>query len=371
MALGLRYRLSMVLFTLLWTGAYLMQKTAYNNHYYLLVLLSALMCLFPAHRAVSLDVKRNPTLAENSMYTYVKWLVVGQLWIVYTFAAIAKLYPDWLDLSFISGLMAPKAGFPLIGEMLQQRWVHVVIAWFGIAYDFLVVPLLLWRPTRKFAFAASIFFHLFNAISLHIGIFPFLSLALMAFFFEPESIRRTFFPNKPGPELPEKPAPKGARAIAWAIGLYLALQVALPLRHHFIEGDVLWTEEGHRMSWRMMLRTRQGDTRFRVVDRATGANEPVRLDDYLTPEQQEKVMAYPDFIWQFARHLKKKYAAEGKDVAVYARGRLRINRRPFYPFLDSSVDLASEPWDPYRHHRWILPPPPNWADPQPELPQAP
>ena len=173
------------------------------------------------------------------------------------------------------------------------------------------------------------------------------------------------------PELPEKPAPQGARAIAWAIGLYLALQVALPLRHHFIEGDVLWTEEGHRMSWRMMLRTRQGDTRFRVVDRATGANEPVRLDDYLTPEQQEKVMAYPDFIWQFAQHLKKKYAAEGKDVAVYARGRLRINRRPFFPFIDSSVDLASEPWDPYRHHRWILPPPPNWSEPQPELPQAP
>ena len=370
-ALGFRYRLSMVLFTLLWTGAYLLQKTAYNNHYYLLVLLSAMMCLFPAHRAVSLDVRRNPALATNTMYTYVKWLVVGQLWIVYTFAAIAKLYPDWLDLSFISGLMAPKASYPVIGEMLQQRWVHVVIAWFGIAYDFLVVPLLLWRPTRKFAFAASIFFHLFNAISLHIGIFPFLSLALMAFFFEPESIRRIFFPNKPAPELTQGPAPKGARAIAWGAGLYLALQLALPLRHHFIEGDVLWTEEGHRMSWRMMLRTRQGDLRFRAEDRKTGANEVIKLDDYLTPDQKQKVMAYPDFIWQFAQHLKKKYAAEGKDVAVYAQGRLRINNRPFYPFIDSTVDLASEPWDPYRHHRWILPPPENWSDPQPEMPQSP
>jgi len=369
-ALGYRYRISMVLFTLLWTGAYLMQKTAYNNHYYLLVLLSVMMCLFPAHRAISMDVKRKPALAQNSMYAYVKWLLVGQLWIVYTFAAIAKLYPDWLDLSFISGLMEPRAGFPVIGEMLQQRWVHITIAWFGIAYDFLVIPLLLWRPTRMFALVASLFFHLFNAISLHIGIFPFLSLALMVFFFEPETIRRRFFPNKPAPEQQAEGLPVGARAIGWAIVVYLVLQLALPLRHHCIEGDVLWTEEGHRMSWRMMLRTRQGNLGFRVEDSKTGANEVVRLDDYLTPEQKEKVMAYPDFTWQFAQHLKRKYASEGKEVAVFARGWLRINNRPFYPFIDPTVDLASEPWDPFRHHRWILAPPPEWSDPNPELPIA-
>lgn len=356
-ALGYRYRLSTISFTLLWTGAYLMQKTAYNNHYYLLVLLSAIMCLLPAHRALSLDARRKPQRAENGMYAYVKWLVVGQLWIVYTFAAIAKLYSDWLDLSFISQLMEPKAGYPLIGEVLQQPWAHRAIAWFGIGYDFLVIPLLLWRPTRLFAFGASVFFHLFNAIVLQVGIFPFLSLALMVFFFDPEGVRRRFFPKKP-PHIEQAPVrPAGATAITWALGIYALVQMALPLRHHFIAGDVLWTEEGHRLSWRMMLRTRQGDLRFRVEDVGTGFKEVVNLDHYLTPDQREKVMAYPDFTWQFAQRLKASYAARGHRVAVYAKGHLRINRRPYYPFIDPTVDLASEPWDPIGHHRWILDPP--------------
>ena len=85
-------------FTVLWTGVYLMQKASYNNHYYLLVLVSFMMCLFPAHRSYSLDSKLNPSIQSNSMYSYIKWIVVLQLIIVYTFASVAKLYGDWLDL---------------------------------------------------------------------------------------------------------------------------------------------------------------------------------------------------------------------------------------------------------------------------------
>ena len=50
---GYRYRWSMLLFALLWTGSYLMQKSAYNNHYYLLCLLSWLMVFLPGAKSVS------------------------------------------------------------------------------------------------------------------------------------------------------------------------------------------------------------------------------------------------------------------------------------------------------------------------------
>ncbi|MEJ2585509.1 MAG: HTTM domain-containing protein, partial [Robiginitalea sp.] len=174
--LGYRYRLSMIAFTLLWTGTYLMQKTAYNNHYYLLVLISAIMCFFPANRACSLDSRRQPEIRKDDMYALVKWVVVLQLFIVYTYAAIAKLYTDWLDFSFISQLMESRADYYLIGPILQQPWVHKAVGIFGIIFDFTVVPLLLYRPTRKWAFAASVFFHLFNSLVFQIGIFPYLSL---------------------------------------------------------------------------------------------------------------------------------------------------------------------------------------------------
>ncbi len=354
---GYRYRLSMVLFTLLWTGTYLMQKTAYNNHYYLLILISGIMCFLPAHRARSLDVKRHPETERHSMYGAVKWVVVLQLLIVYTYAAIAKLYADWLDFSFIELLMEAKADYPVIGPILQEPWIQRGIGIFGIAFDFLIVPLLLWKPTRKWAFAASVFFHLFNSVVFQIGIFPYLSLAFTVFFFEPETIRRRFFPSKPPVGDPAPAPPSNARPLL-ALGLlYFSLQLALPVRHHFIEGDVLWTEEGHRMSWRMMLRSRRGSIEFRVVDKATGKSETVQPGDYVTPRQRRKVLAYPDFIWQFAQYLKKSYAEQGRDVSVYASGNLRINRQPQAPFIDPDVDLAAEPWDHLRHHRWILPPP--------------
>ena len=356
-ALGYRYRLSMIAFTLLWTGAYLMQKTAYNNHYYLLVLLSAIMCFMPANRAYSLDVRRKPSIRKGSMFALVKWVVVAQLLIVYTYAAIAKLYTDWLDFSIIAQLMESRADYFLIGGLLQDPWVHKAIGIFGILFDFSVVPLLLYRPTRKWAFAASVFFHLFNSLVFQIGIFPYLSLAFTVFFYEPETIRRIFFKKKPIPGPGTVSRPRYAQILLVGLGIYFLVQLVLPIRHHFIQGDVLWTEEGHRMSWRMMLRSRSGNLKFRVVDKETGATEWIRLGDWLSDKQARKVQAYPDFIWQFAQRLKNHYREKGQDIAVYVSGMARVNRRHLAPLIDPETDLASVPWDPFRHHEWILPSP--------------
>jgi hypothetical protein len=361
-ALGYRYRLSMIAFTLLWTGSYLMQKTAYNNHYYLLVLISSIMCFLPAHRAYSLDSRKNPQIRKDDMPALIKWMIILQLFIVYTFAAIAKLYTDWLDFSFISQLMESRADYFLIGSFLQQPWVHRAVGVFGILFDFGVVPLLLFRSSRKWAFVASIFFHLFNSLVFQIGIFPYLSLAFTVFFYEPETIRRLFFPSKPLPGPLHIKKPEHAIVLLSFLSLYFCLQVALPLRHHFIQGDVLWTEEGHRMSWRMMLRSRNGNLAFRVVDKESGATE-IRLEDWLSDKQARKVQAYPDFAWQFAQRLRNHYLETGRDISVFASGMVRVNRRKLAPFIDPETDLAAVPWEPFLHHSWILPSPYAQSEP--------
>lgn len=360
-AIGYKYRISIISFTLLWISVYLMQKSSYNNHYYLLALVSSLMCFFPANRSYSIDAKRNKTLLENTMFSYIKWIVIAQLFIVYTYASLAKLYVDWLDFGAIEIMMKGKANYPLIGAFLQQNWVHKTIGLTGIVFDLLIVPVLLWKPTRKTTFCISIFFHLFNSIIFQIGIFPYLALAFSVFFFDPETIRRIFLKNKVVFQKAEFFLPKNKNITLSILSLFFLVQAILPLRHHVIEDNVLWTEEGHRLSWRMMLRSRNGIIKFKLVDKANRSSKFINLDEYLTKKQKRKIAAYPDFIWQFAQHLKIEYAKRNMKIEVYAvQSKVSVNGRPLQNFIDSNVDLASITWNHFKHNEWILPS--NWEE---------
>jgi hypothetical protein len=130
----------------------------------------------------------------------------------------------------------------------------------------------------------------------------------------------------------------------------------MPLRHWVIKDNVLWTEEGHRMSWRMMLRSKSGMATYKVVNKATRKEIKVNLRAYLTNKQLSHVATKPDFIWQFSQYLKKKFKEENNmDVAVYADCKIRVNGRSFQQLTDTSVDLASVKWNAFKHHHWILP----------------
>lgn len=352
--LGYKYRFSMLMFALMWTATYLMQKSSYNNHYYLLSLLSFIMVLLPANRFASVDAKLNPSIKRISMPNWCKWIFVVQLFILYTYASLAKFYPDWLDGSVATLLMRGKADYPLIGGLLQHSSVHYMITYGGILFDGLIIPLLLYKPTRKYAFFVSIFFHLFNSIVFQIGIFPYLALAFSLFFFEPKTIQTLFLKQKPFYKSNEVKVPEYRTLLLFLFSLYFIIQIALPLRHHFFEDDVLWTEEGHRLSWRMMLRAKSGTTHYRVVDANTNASIPIKLDDYLTKKQQSSASTKPDVIWQFAQHLKADFAKNDMTVKVYVRAYVSVNGKRSIQLIDPKVDLANEPWYHFKHHDWIL-----------------
>lgn len=353
--LGYRYKWSMAGFTVLWTAAYLMQKTSYNNHYYLLVLLCLLMLIVPAHHYASLDVKRNPSLKRNYMPNWCRWFFILQMLIVYTYASVAKLYPDWLSGDVTRNLMAGRKNFPIVGEFLQQEWVHYLLTYVGIGFDLLVIPMLLWKRTRIFAFVCAVVFHLFNSFVLHIGIFPYMSLALCLFFFEPKTIRNLFLRNKTIYTADNVIIPSYKNVLIVIASIYFVLQIALPLRHWTIPGDVLWTEEGHRLSWRMMLRSKVGYVQLRVVDPNSGVVVYENPSDHLTPKQARRLASNPDMLWQFVQYLKKEYNAKGKEVEIYAEGRVKANNSPYHRLYDPKVDLSKEEWSHFKHHDWLLP----------------
>ncbi|WP_025741294.1 HTTM domain-containing protein [Aquimarina pacifica] len=353
---GYKYRWSMIGYTIMWAGVYFMQKSSYNNHYYLLLLLCMMMSVLPAGNYFSLDVKLNPALKKISMPRWCVLTIIAQLWIVYTYASIAKLYPDWLSYRVAKNLMAGRAHYHFVGDILQEHWAHVSITYFGILFDLLIIPLLLWKRTRLIAFIVSIFFHLFNSIVFQIGIFPYMSLAFTVFFFSKETIHRIFMKKKEFYTANEMVVPSYKKLLVPVLIVWFVIQISLPLRHWFIPGDVLWTEEGHRMSWRMMLRGRSGITSFYILDKndPEGKRKRITKTKYLSKKQMRLVNSKPDAMWQFAQYLKKKHKEEGKDIAVYVKSSVSVNGKKRRKYIDPEVDLAAVPWNHLTTNPWII-----------------
>jgi len=336
-----------------------MQKTAYNNHYYLMMLLCWLMVFVPAHRYLSMDA-RNPGFKKYHMPKWVNTVFIAQIWIVFTYAAVAKIYPDWLNTSVPALFMKEKTHYWLIGNLLQEKWVHYGIAYFGIFFDLLIIPMLFWRKTRLLGFFLSLFFHIFNSIVFQVGIFPYMSIAFAFFFFTPETLIKKFHLRRSAYRAQEMVIPAYRQLGVLLFSTYLIIQFCLPLRHWFFKDDVLWTEEGHRLSWRMMLRSRAGHLVFWVEDKATGERNNYAYQELLSKKQNRNITNKPDFIWQMAQRIKQMEAEKGKDIAVFATCKVRINSGVFYDFIDPKVDLAAEKWHHFKHHDWILPSPEDY-----------
>ncbi|MFV0304877.1 MAG: HTTM domain-containing protein [Moheibacter sp.] len=369
--LGLFYRISSFIFAIGWSLVYFMQKEHYNNHYYLVMLVSWIMIFIPANRYKSLDIILFPKIQSNWIYNWTRLIFILQLFILYTYAAIAKLYPGWINGDFLmirytnfSRWIDKTIAYEPITNFISSREFAQLFSWLGFGFDLLIVPLLLWKRTRVIALCATLFFHIFNSATLHIGIFPYFALSFSVFFFPPDLIRKIFFPKKViYLNSPNSSYSKNLKftLFTFLFWLYIGWQIFLPLRHWYIPGNVLWTEEGHRLSWRMMLRTKSANTSFYIVDKANRKQTNVKLNNYLTRLQQNRVQTRPDMIWQFAQYLKNEYAKKGREIEVYAKSRLSINRGPYHNYIDDTVDLASSKWNYFCHQSWILPEPKNYS----------
>lgn len=352
--IGFKYRWTLGLYTLLWAGAYFMQKTSYNNHYYLLLLVCLIMLFLPAHRYASVDAKLNPSIKKLTMPAWCSWVMIIQIFIVYVFATLAKFYPGWLDGTFVKNLLDYSVTHKGLNKIMTHKAFYLFITYAGMAFDLLVVPFMLFKRTRTIAFVASVIFHIFNSITLQIGIFPFFALSFAVFFYPPETIRRIFLKKKPITLDAAQPTTEGKNAFYYFFIPYLILQVLLPLRHYAIKGDVLFTEEGHRMSWRMMLRSRSGYTSFKVIDKKSGLPLFYNFNEEFTPKQISSMETKPDMIWQTAQLIKQHYKKQGKNVSVYADTKVSINGGPYERLIDEKTDLAAAKWNYFFHCPWVL-----------------
>ncbi len=375
-AVGRWYRVCTVVFAFGFSYVFLLEKALYLNHGYLFTWLSFVMIFLPAHRNFSWDVLRNPGLRSNKIQAWSLWILPFLMGIVYFFGAVAKMNADWLlDANPLQSWLRVNGDMPLLGWLWTHQETAYVMAWGGILLDLTAPFFLLLRKTRAWVLGFILLFHLTNTLIFQIGIFPWLSIALSLLFFPPDWPRQVWAFAKQKIKWPQRVEDWWAGKLGkyetnggevppncprWAVKLVLSIiicfHVMIPLRHWLFPGDVAWTEEGHRYSWRMMLRSKRGYGHFVIKNMRTGESININVDDYLTDRQRDKVFTHPDMVLQFAHYLRDLWHRRGvPKVAVYANIRASLNGRRTQPFIDADVDLAKVEWEAFKTSSWIIP----------------
>ena len=419
-ALGFFYRIASVLFFLAFTYVFLLEQARYLNHFYLVVLVSFLMIFLPAHRNYSIDAWLKKDLKTSTIPFWSLFLIQLQIGVVYFFGFVGKMNWDWISGEPMRHWLARRTAFPLIGQFFDQEWLVYSMSLGGLLLDLLAPLLLLWRRTRPFMMVAVLIFHFMNDRLFNIGIFPwFMILASMMFFPSdwPRQFARAIRENRNGstayilagavvcsffglvfhdgfevvPSLialwaggvlvwtcqtalaPERQVSAEPRigvksegqavvrrvrmaTVSGFVSVWVLIQIVVPLRHHFIPGNVSWTEEGHRFSWHMKLRDKRAEIKFLALNPATGERIEFDHRKNLAIWQYRKMSTRPYLIVQFAHHLADRLKKSGREgFEIRAVSKVGLNYRPLQTFIDPEVDLSREIFYHWKPNRWILP----------------
>ncbi|MBB4078307.1 hypothetical protein GGR28_000920 [Lewinella aquimaris] len=364
--IGYRYRIAMLVFFLGFTYIELLDKTTYLNHYYFVSLLSLLLFFIPIPAGFGSEHRRDmPT--THPIYIHALRLFVA---VVYFYAGLAKLNSDWLLHAQPLAIWLPsKYDIPLLGDLLQQRWVHFAFAWGGAVYDLLIPFLLLWRRTRVAAFILVVVFHVLTRVLFPIGMFPYIMIVSALVFFGPEfherilaAIHRTASQIRhwlPIKKLGISVLKTGSgTAHSWRlvpIGALLIFHLLFPFRYLAHPGELFWTENGYRFSWRVMLMEKAGLATFRVIDAANDRRVIVDNRDYLTVFQEKQMATQPDFILQYGHFLAERFRQRGfAEPRVYVDSYVALNGRLSQRYVNPDLDLLTiDRDDPVEE--WLLP----------------
>jgi hypothetical protein len=256
-------------------------------------------------------------------------------------------------------ILASRNQLPFVGPLFNEEWAVFAFVWGGLLFDIGIVPLLLFKRTRVVAYLACVAFHLTNAVIFNIHVFPWFMIFATTLFFEPNWPRRVLggSPLEESRVAPMRVANMSSQfklGMAFAIA-YCVFQCLWPFRHFLSEGDASWTERGHMFSWRMMLRGKTAAVRFFVSDNQTNQIYIPKLKGVINVDQANRFPRDPEMILQYAHHLAHEHKGRtGRVPRVQALVLTSLNGRKPQLFIDSNVDLASEPR--YAASRsWIMP----------------
>lgn len=364
--LGYHFKKAMVIFFLSFSYIELMDKTYYLNHYYFVMVISFMMIWLPCSRYFSIDATLN-NYKECRQYVP-KWTVDVLkvfLTIVYLYAGLAKINQDWLlEALPLKIWLTSHQDMAVIGSLFKYKSTAYLFSWGGMLYDVFIAFLLWYHRTKWIAFVVVVIFHITTALLFPIGVFPWVMIVCSLVFFHAEvhqkilslfarvfSIPAKNYDNNRVLTLSSFVSTFTKRVLITV----LTIQFLFPLRFILYPGNLFWTEQGYRFSWRVMLMEKAGIATFKVVDGKSGKRFYIDNADFLNSYQEKQMATQPDFILEYAHYLRDHFRSQGhENIEIYTDSFVALNGRPSRRFVDPEVDLVTVKQD-LLPNDWILP----------------
>ena len=368
---GAFYRISTILAFVSFTYIEVLDKTNYLNHYYFVSLVLFLLCFVPANAYLSWDSKRNTSIQKTVVPQWTIRILQLQLAVVYFFAGVAKINPDWLmHAQPLSIWLQAYRDLPIVGDYFATSWLAFAFSWFGCIYDLTIPFFLLGNKTRPYAYFFVVVFHIVTWLLFPIGVFPWVMIFSTLIFFPAtfhekwlSKVATWFRWEKDKNVLPSHYQTN--KIITSFLLVYVFLQLFLPIRSFFNHPQTLfWHEEGMRFSWRVMLMHKEGFATFYVRDKNSKREIQVRNEDFLTVGQIDQMATQPDMIKQYADYLYTQFedslfqTIQGPfrlhQPSIHAEIYVSLNGRNTQLFLSKKHHLQEKKYT-FAPHKWLEP----------------
>ncbi len=336
--IGYYFRLASLYLFLALSYIHLLDKGLYNNHIYLICLISLMFSISNADAALSLKKSR-----LNPQIPYWQYIIFQiHIAMVYFFGGIAKINPYWLNMHPVKEILAIRAknsGIAFISSPIAENF----IMYGGLIFD-LSIPFLLWyKRTRIPAIVLALFFNLFNAwIFRDINIFPFFMMGALILFLDQNKLESYLKRFNVAISTPKFQTVKLKRPLLIILSIYFTVHFLLPFRHFLYPGYVDWTGEGQHFAWRMKIQHREiKEMKFALFDLDKKEIHEIDPKNFINLSQYQQMSLHPGMAVQFAEYLRQiaLKKLQIRNCLVKAKIKVTFNgSKPVYIF-DPDLDL--------------------------------
>lgn len=341
-ATGWKLRVFCWVYILSFGYLFLLDQTFYNNHYYLWLLMAFLLSFTQAGNYLAFPKARSAMIPRWN-YTIFQLLLL----VVYFYAGMAKLRPDWLA--------GQQMHIHLAAQGFNSMNLAKFMSWAALLFDLLIGFVLIIRP-RWPVLLVAVAFHLYNYFTFSIGIFPLVMIASLVLYIQPITFWQKWLKNKErAVTIIDELQPKQWRV--YVLLLFFVIQVLVPLQRFLLKEDNSWNQQLYLFSWNLMANEWvQKDFKLTVLDPAQDKIFILDPLHYVSVRQYRAIDDNPKLLAQFARKIKEYNQMDASQkVRVYSL--IEFNGHEETLLVDPEIDMGAVDFKYFGPNPWINPQP--------------